>query len=181
MIPTSVRVCDSNFFKVRSDVRVRVCVGVFKFCIHIRMDTFLYPDRVFKSIEVHTDNIQTDTRQPFSLKSGQNPDSEQIRERQNPDRQTSDRKSGQKRDTDSADVCLWVEAGHCDTYISNRYSASESLCISLTDCISLFALFLLFDLNEYTANVKILIQCLTPRGQRFFPFHTSKILGSNVV
>lgn len=37
---------------------------------------------------------------------------------------------------------LWVEAGHCDTYISNHYSESESLCISLTDCVLLFALFL---------------------------------------
>ena len=77
MIPTSVRVCYSNFFKVRSDVRVRVCVGVFKFCVHIRMDTFLYPDRVFKSIEVHTDNIQTDTGQTIFEHNpdGQTPDS----------------------------------------------------------------------------------------------------------
>ena len=34
---------------------------------------------------------QTDTIQPFSSKSGQNPDSGQIRDRQNPDRQTPDR------------------------------------------------------------------------------------------
>ena len=59
MIPTSVRVCDSKILYVRSDIRVRVCVGVFKFCVHIRMDRCLCSGIVFMSIEIHTDNITT--------------------------------------------------------------------------------------------------------------------------
>ena len=38
----SVRVCDSKFFDIRSHVRVRVCVHVFKFfLVHIRVDKCL--------------------------------------------------------------------------------------------------------------------------------------------
>ena len=109
MIPTSVRVCDSNFFKVRSDVRVRVCVGVFKFCIHIRMDTFLYPDRVFKSIEVHTDNIQTDTGQTIFEHNpdGQTPDSLFSK---NPDKiPTADRIEVEKIRTDRHQTAFFLK------------------------------------------------------------------------
>ena len=109
MIPTSVRVCDSNFFQVRSDVRVRVCVGVFKFCIHIRMDTFLYPDRVFKSIEVHTDNIQTDTGQTIfeHYPDGQTPDSLFSK---NPDKiPTADRIEVEKIRTDRHQTAFFLK------------------------------------------------------------------------
>ena len=59
MIPTSVYCLRFNFFNVRSNVRVRVCVRVFKFSdIHSRMDRCLYPDGVFMSKEVHTDNTR---------------------------------------------------------------------------------------------------------------------------
>ena len=56
LIPKSVHCLRFNFFNVRSNVRVRVCVRVFKFGDVV--DRFLYPDKVFMSIEVHTDNTR---------------------------------------------------------------------------------------------------------------------------
>ena len=59
---------------------------------------------------------QTDTGQTFSEKSRQNPDTGQNRDRQNPDRQTTDRKSGQNPDTrqtpDSSVRKIETEFGH---------------------------------------------------------------------
>ena len=68
MIPTSVRVYDSKLLNVRSDVPVRFCVRIFKFCVvHILMDRCVCVHTeyfVYQSLyRQYLDDIQIETGQ----------------------------------------------------------------------------------------------------------------------